>query len=633
MVAANIPHATKRYTVAYDGATAHVVLALHSSDDLTTLDNLELYRLTFSAGAWGTLTRLTTDTVIDDNLQLVLDTSGNFILNWVRGNELSSAANFDFGNRTVIRADTEYSSNLADFKQTTATDGRVALIYAQLSENSSSDLFGVFYDPIFKIWGQPKQLTSDPETELHPSIAFLGAETVITTYNRKLMLNADGTVPTTPTYTDLYMLKHTLGVDLALDGGSLLSSPLNPGPDDAATFTVTARSVGDKPVSDPKVAFYKGDPAAGGTKIGEAILTGTFNAGDSRDVTLTWTIPATTTPLIIYAVIDPDSALDPLSRSVNTVSATIVMPDLTIGPVSWEKLSDTLVSIITRVTNSGGLPTTATSVAFRRDSPTGAVLSTQDLPALVRGGAMDFAITFDIATLSAPYYTIYVAVDEPNSVAEFDETNNSGSVTFPGKQQDLMKQVTIQFTGTGGGTVSDAAASISCGSACQKDIVWNTLLTLTAAPLPYSLFTGWIGAGCSGTAVCAFTVLAPTTVAANFDFDKAHSVRADGPPPVSYPSPLGAFNDVASGMIQAWGATFAETPTLNRPVAVKLLGGQNADYSAQTGVTTLQGKLTIGKGSLVLDRLVIRKQYICNFQVPNDFFLTVSFDLLLYSRT
>ncbi len=605
-VAAIIPNGVKRYTVAYDGTTAHVVLALHSSDDLTILDNLELYRLTYTTGIWGPLTRLTTDTVIDDNPQLALDVAGNFILNWVRGAELSSAINFDFTNRSVVRADTEYSSNLADFKQATATDGRVALIYAQPSATSSSDLYGVFYDPTFGSWGQPKQLTSDPETESHPSIAFLGAETIIATYNRKLMLNADGTVPTTATYTDLYMLKHTLGVDLALESGTLIASPLNPAPGDAVTFTVTAHNVGDKPVSDAMVAFYNGDPASGGVKIGSTTISGTFNAGGSRDATVSWTVPVTTTPLTIHAVIDPESLLDPLSRSDNSVSTVTVMPDLAVGPLSWEKLSDTLISIIARISNSGGLATTPTTVTFRKDGPAGAILSTQNVPALVKGGSGEFAITYDISALSDPYYTVYVAVDEANSVVEFDESNNSGSVTFPGKQQDLMKKLTVQFTGTGGGTVSDASAGLSCGSNCQRDIVWNSPLNLTAVASQYSLFTGWSGGGCSGTANCVFTVTTPVTVTANFTQDSAHSVRGDGPPQVNYSSLQDAFTLAPTCLLRAWGVTFIENLTLNRSVAFKLLGGQNADYSASVGMTTIQGKLTIGKGSLVAERITIR---------------------------
>ncbi len=40
--------------------------------------------------------------------------------------------------------------------------------------------------------------------------------------------------------------------------------------------------------------------------------------------------------------------------------------------------------------------------------------------------------------------------------------------------------------------------------------------------------------------------------------------------------------------------------------SVKLMGGQNGAYSAQTGLSTINGKLTVGNGSLVADRVVIR---------------------------
>lgn len=166
--------------------------------------------------------------------------------------------------------------------------------------------------------------------------------------------------------------------------------------------------------------------------------------------------------------------------------------------------------------------------------------------------------------------------------------------------------VTVTFSGTGGGTVSDAAAGISCDSTCQKHIVWNTPLNLIASPYQYSIFTGMSGAGCSGMTACALTVLAPVTVSANFDFDTAHSVWADGPPQVYYSSLLVAFDDVAGGVVRTWGATLTETLILRRPVAIKLLGGHNADYSAQTGETTLKGSLTIEQGSLVVDRVIIK---------------------------
>lgn len=605
-LAAVIPYAVKRYTVAYDGETVHVVLALHSDDGLMTLDNLELYKITYSADAWGPITRLTNDTIIDDNSQLGLDTSGNFILTWMRGNELSSVVNFAFDSRTVIQADTNYSSNLSDFKQATATDGKVALIYAQPSDTSSSDLYGVFFDPIFKSWGKPKQLTSDPETEQHPSIAFLGSETIIAAYNRQLMLNANGTAPPTPSNIDLYMLKYAMGVDLALDGNLFTVNPPNPAPGDSVTFTVTARNVGDKPVTDAKIAFYKGNPATGGSKIGESILTGVFNAGESRDASFTWTVPATTQPFSIYAVIDPDAVHDPLSRSDNTVSLTIVQQDLALSLISWEKPAETLIVITARVTNVGSLLSPATTVVFRRDGPTGTLLSTQNVPSLAKGTSMDININFDITALTSPFYTIYVAVDESNSIAEFDKSNNNGSVLIPGKSADLMKKVTVNFSGTGRGSVTSTPNGLSCNAACANDFVWSTALTLSPKPAEYSCFSGWnAGTLCSGTSDCSFNVAAPTSVTAIFDMDINHKVRIERSPPVYFATLQSAVNAAATGdIISVWALDFPENLFLNKTVAIN--GGFNAAYSAISGYSDIKGSLSIEKGATTIQNLIIK---------------------------
>jgi hypothetical protein len=379
------------------------------------------------------------------------------------------------------------------------------------------------------------------------------------------------------------MVTHTLGTDLGLDPTGLTSSPPNPAPGSSVTVTAKAMNQGDKPLTNITVAFYQGDPATG-AKLGETVITEVMAPGDTRDVTFAWTVPPTTAPLTVYAVIDPDSALDPVNRSTNSVSLTIV---------------------IARIANTGSLPTPATSVTFRNGSHTGTVLYTRDIPGLGPGAALDVEYVWDLAAFSEPYYTAVVTVDEANIVAEFDETNNSGSVTFPGKYADIMKQVTVTKTGTGGGSVASTPAGHDCGTTCAADFVWNTPVSLAALPDEYSLFTGWSG-GCTGKDTCGFTITTPTTVNATIDRDAIHSVRADGPPQVNYSSLQEAFDKVSDGVVRAWGETFTGALTLNRPVAVKLIGGQNGAYSAQTGVTTIKGKLTIGKGSLTADRVVIR---------------------------
>lgn len=433
---ASIPNAIKRYSAVYDGTTANIVLSLDTDANSSTLEDLELYRLTNNGGTWGSLTRLTTDSVIDDNPQLALDSNNNVVMTWVRGNELSSVVNFDFANRTVIRAEDNYSSTLADYKQAQATDGKVAVIYADNSEDSTSDLFGLFYDPVFKVWGEPKQLTFDAETEQWPSIAFLGTDTIISVYNRKLLINPDGT-PTTGALTDLYMLKHTMGDDLALEAGSLISDPRNPAPGTAVTLSTVAQNLGDKVAQNIPVTFYNGDPANGGTSIGTATITGPFKPGEVQTVSVSWTIPAGAAPYTVYVVIDPNATIDTLNRANNVISSSLAQPDLSIRNITWEKLAATKYSMIVTVANIGGTASAASTVTLHNGSSTGPVITNLTVPTLARFASVDLAYTWDASATVQPYYTVVATVDEANSIAESDELNNSYTVVLSGNLQDI----------------------------------------------------------------------------------------------------------------------------------------------------------------------------------------------------
>ena len=76
--------------------------------------------------------------------------------------------------------------------------------------------------------------------------------------------------------------------------------------------------------------------------------------------------------------------------------------------------------------------------------------------------------------------------------------------------------VTAVRSGPGTGTISSAPSGIACGAACQAPFPCGTIVTLTAAPTAGSTFTGWSGAGCSGTGTCAVGVSGDITVTGNF---------------------------------------------------------------------------------------------------------------------
>jgi len=76
-------------------------------------------------------------------------------------------------------------------------------------------------------------------------------------------------------------------------------------------------------------------------------------------------------------------------------------------------------------------------------------------------------------------------------------------------------QLTVQQTGTGSGTI--AGQGINCGSDCSEEVPENNVMILTATANPGSIFTGWNGAGCSGTNACTVTLTTDRTVTAGFE--------------------------------------------------------------------------------------------------------------------
>lgn len=75
----------------------------------------------------------------------------------------------------------------------------------------------------------------------------------------------------------------------------------------------------------------------------------------------------------------------------------------------------------------------------------------------------------------------------------------------------------ISKSGTGSGTVTSSPLGISCGSACNANYDYGTVVTLTQTPASGSVFAGWSGGGCSGTGNCAVTMSGDQNTTAAYD--------------------------------------------------------------------------------------------------------------------
>ena len=99
----------------------------------------------------------------------------------------------------------------------------------------------------------------------------------------------------------------------------------------------------------------------------------------------------------------------------------------------------------------------------------------------------------------------------------------SRSVTATFTDSPTARDLAVTTTGDGNGTVTSNPAGIDCGSICAMSVADGTVVTLTATADAGSVFTGWSGAGCSGTGVCTVTLDEAKSVSAEFELATSSS--------------------------------------------------------------------------------------------------------------
>jgi hypothetical protein len=107
--------------------------------------------------------------------------------------------------------------------------------------------------------------------------------------------------------------------------------------------------------------------------------------------------------------------------------------------------------------------------------------------------------------------------------------------------KDTGETLTVSKSGNGTGTATSNPAGIDCGATCSEKFATNSSVTLSAVADTGSTFTGWSGAGCSGTGTCVVTMDATKTVTADFnlteytlDVTSAHGTVTKDPDQATY---------------------------------------------------------------------------------------------------
>lgn len=429
----------------------HIVLAVDEDGDLETRDDRELYGLSTVGGAWQPATRLTTDSA-EDAVPVLIAVEGTPICVWSAGGTVSYTDLAAWNPKPVYSE--QGDANEAATLDGVEMPGGAAIAYT-VQGPSGIDLVASFYDAVLDKWSQPRQLTQDEHAETSVSLAYDGTDLIATylktqTERNTVDVDIDGTIYQLdnipqPARTDLYVLRHALGDDLAVAAESLAVEPGNPTPGSAAVVHVTVENRGDLAVQNAEVAFYDGDPNSGGVQIGEVqVIPDLLVGGARREVSIPWSVPLTGSSGTVFAIVDPSVVLEDRDRSNNTASVATMLPDLTIETGSYDEVSDHSLALTARVVNVGALPCEEAELSWRLGSADGPVVGTRAVGLLAAGSATEEVLMWDTTGRTpGEYVDLFAVVDANCALAEWDDSNNA--LAFSARVSEVPEFSPVDF--------------------------------------------------------------------------------------------------------------------------------------------------------------------------------------------
>ncbi len=439
-----------RPTLAYDGTKAVYVYAADADWDTGTDEDKELYALVYEGTQWSKPLRLTNDKVPDVNPQVVFD-QGEPLLVWYRDGSIVSCRGLDTSMPQHIVQITGVGAR--DFRLAKGPTGRVSLVWTSFSTASKgTDVFTATYDPAFGVWSSAYPLTSDSDVEKALAVTYVDSDELALAYNKDRIRSHAKGVPEIY-QTDLCVLRHGLGRDLAVAAEDISVSPANPKPGSKIQIAAVIHNLGDVAEANVPVAFYHGNPHEGGVRIGGfQTIAGPIPAGGTATVTVSWTIPKVNSPQQIYVTAsvatNSQIGLEERNQTNNIAHISLMAPDLIVKSVSVEKIGYKARSITATIANAGVVAAQNVGATIRRDSLDGQALKSFTIPVIDANSSQEVSFDWDISAVdfNDPDAVLYVVADGGNSITESDEHNNTSlCLVHVSKRGDITDDGSVDF--------------------------------------------------------------------------------------------------------------------------------------------------------------------------------------------
>ncbi|MCD4722516.1 MAG: hypothetical protein K8S13_22065, partial [Desulfobacula sp.] len=330
-------------TLAYNGTTGTFIYVVDSDDDLDTVEDQELWFITFGSGIWAAPQQLTNDLETDANPILVYDSLGDLHLAWLKGSDIRLASGLDVTNAIVFTSPGQ-SQGVRDFDVSMSSTGNIALVWNDVSE-TYNDIWMAYYDAGMDSVSTPRRLTFDDAAERFISTTFDVDENLICVYDKNFTQYEDRTVTINGQEvtiqgvpesgaSNLTYLSYFMDVDLSVDVEGVNVDPPMAIPGSDVTIAALIKNVGETPVTDTEVDFYQCDDQDNCTLISTVTIPETITGGGEQEVTVPWAIPIETDQASYIRVdVDPSLVFDDQDRSNNSVTIPATRPDTTVSSI------------------------------------------------------------------------------------------------------------------------------------------------------------------------------------------------------------------------------------------------------------------------------------------------------------